>query len=129
MLGDTCELCRGPVGAGRPAEQDHRGDAGCDVEEKREAGEPRICPAGHARSGSRPLLGSAIPDGLNPLNRSQKLVAISKIAMGESNHHRLTTLAKSGKMMKTKVHAVHHAEEITPPVANTPGIQCDLNHK
>ena len=30
-----------------------------------------------------------IADGLNPLNKSQKLVAISKIAIGVSNHHRL----------------------------------------
>src|SRR5258707_15466024 len=66
--------------------------------------------------------GSAIPDGLNPLNSSQKLIAISKIAIGESNHHRLTTLAKLGKMMKTKVLAAHHAEEITPQTANALGI-------
>ena len=41
---------------------------------------------------------SATPDGLNPLNRSQKLSVSSKIAMGESNHDRFTTLVKSGKM-------------------------------
>jgi hypothetical protein len=40
----------------------------------------------------------ATPDGLNPLNRSQKLSASSNIAMGESNHQRFTNLAKSGKM-------------------------------
>src|SRR5882762_1065061 len=37
------------------------------------------------------LSGSAITDGANPLNRSQKLVTISKIPIGVSNHHRLTT--------------------------------------
>src|SRR2546428_1346772 len=35
--------------------------------------------------------------GLNPLNRSQKLSAISKIAIGVSNHQSLTTLLKVGK--------------------------------
>jgi hypothetical protein len=34
----------------------------------------------------------------NPLNRSQKLRAMSKMPMGVSNHHRLTILSKSGKM-------------------------------
>jgi len=58
----------------------------------------------------------------NPLNRSQTLVAISKMPIGESNHHRFTTLAKSGKMMKTKVHDAHHPDEITPKAANALGI-------
>jgi len=42
--------------------------------------------------------------------------------IGESNHHRFTTLAKSGKMMKTKVHDGHHQDEITPKAANALGI-------
>jgi hypothetical protein len=40
---------------------------------------------------------SATPNTLNPLNKSQKLSASSKTAMGESNHHRLTNLGKLGK--------------------------------
>src|SRR2546429_6026467 len=77
------------------------------------------------KSGLRCLIerpsASAIPDGLNPLNRSQKLNAISKIPIGESNYHRLTTLAKSGKIMKTKVHAAQNTDEITPKTANALG--------
>jgi hypothetical protein len=58
----------------------------------------------------------------NPLKRSQKPVAISKLAIGESNHHGLTVLAKSGKMMKPKAHVTHHTDEITPQAANALGI-------
>ncbi len=58
----------------------------------------------------------------NPLNRSHTLVAISKMPIGESNHHRFTTLAKSGNMMKVKVHSAHHPDEITPKAANALGI-------
>ena len=57
-------------------------------------------------------------DDANPLNRSQKLVAISKIPIGESNHHRLTTLEKSGGMMETKVDIAHHGDPIKPQAAN-----------
>jgi hypothetical protein len=49
--------------------------------------------------------------------------------IGESNHHRFTTLAKPGKMMKTKVHAAQNTDEITPNVAKALGIYFDLNHK
>ena len=37
------------------------------------------------------------PDGLNPRIRSQKLNTMSKVAIGVSNHHRLTMLSKFGK--------------------------------
>jgi hypothetical protein len=52
----------------------------------------------HGTFGETALPTSGLLDGLNPLNRSQKLSANSKIAMGESNHDRFTTLGKSGKM-------------------------------
>src|SRR5882762_2132017 len=64
------------------------------------------------------LSGSAITDGANPLKRSQRLVTISKIPIGVSNHHRLTTLDKLGEIMKTKVYRAHHADAITPHAAN-----------
>jgi hypothetical protein len=75
------------------------------------------------------LSGSAIPDGLNPLDRSQKPVAISKIVIGESNQYAFTVLSKLGNTMKTKAHITHHADETTPKAANALGIYLDLNHK
>src|SRR5712664_4342321 len=58
---------------------------------------------GAAGKGRRPacvqplVLSGSATGGLIPLNRSQKLSASSKTAMGESNHHRFTTLGKPGK--------------------------------
>src|SRR6476646_10066824 len=52
-----------------------------------------------------------------PLNISQKPVAISKIPSPESNHHRFTTLAKAGDMMKARVHTTAQADTITPKAA------------
>src|SRR6266851_1595834 len=73
------------------------------------------------------LSGSATTEGFNPLNRSQKLRAISKIPIGESYHHQLTTLRKPGKMRRTRVQAAHHADEITPKAASALGMYFDLN--
>ena len=61
-------------------------------------------------------------DGLNPLNRSQKLNTISNTPIGESNHQRLTTFVKAGKMMKTKVQTAQNADETMPNAANALGI-------
>src|SRR5882757_6794770 len=57
-----------------------------------------------------------------PFNRSQKTIAISKIPSPESNHHRFTTLAKAGEMMKARVHAAAQADTITPKAANPFGM-------
>ena len=59
--------------------------------------------------------------GLNPLNKSQKLITNSKIAIGESNHQRLTVLEKFGDIIKITVHAKHQAEEMTPKTDNALG--------
>ena len=57
-----------------------------------------------------------------PLNRSQKLVTISKIAIGESNHQRLTASEKLGKIRKLTVHATHQIDESRPNTDNALGI-------
>jgi hypothetical protein len=70
-----------------------------------------------------------VVNDLNPLNRSQKPIVISKIAMGISNHERPTIFSKLGEMRKAKAQITHHADEITPKAANERGIYLDLNHK
>jgi len=73
--------------------------------------------------------GSATPDGRNPLSRSQKPNAISKVTIGKSNQYALTVVSKWGKTMKAKAQITHHADEITPTAANALGIYLDLNHR
>jgi len=50
VLGYAGELRRDPLSGSGPAEQDHTGDAGCDIEEEREAGDSCIRCASHVRS-------------------------------------------------------------------------------
>src|SRR6266536_3208196 len=64
-----------------------------------------------------------------PLNKSQKLNASSKIAIGESNQYALTVLSKAGKIRKTKAQITHHTDEITPKTASGFGMYPDLNHR
>jgi len=78
------------------------------------------------------FIGLGYPDGLNPLNKSQKLNAISKIPIGVSNHPRFTTLVKSGKMMKTKVRAAHessqrHTPELRHRLEEFPNLVCGVD--
>lgn len=113
----------------------------CDFAECSEAAEVRVSVGAlctisfgtqrtrHEWASHRHRSGSTVPDGRNPLSRSQKLSAISKIAMGTSNEYGFTVLPKPWKMKKTKADTPTHTDEITPQAANPLGIQRDFNHK
>lgn len=63
------------------------------------------------------------------MNRSQRLVAISKLARGTSKEYRFTAWPKLGNTKKTKAHTTAHADDTTPQTARARGMYPDRYHK